>query len=105
MIGYRGVVNVGPITTEGDGSKKLKAGIYHYEAPPKDINDKFSNAKNVGSKSQRKRWIDEKNGNIYEWDYQHGDIEIYNKRGIHQGSINHKTKKEKPAVKGRKTNV
>lgn len=102
MIGYRGVVNVGPITTEGDGSKKLKAGIYHYETPPKDINDIFPNAKNVGSKNQRKRWIDEKNRNIYEWDYQHGDIEIYNKRGIHQGSINHKTKKRKTSCERKK---
>ncbi|ASM36861.1 hypothetical protein [Campylobacter sputorum] len=54
MIGYRGVVNVGPITTEGDGSKKLKAGIYHYETPPKDINDIFPNAKMLVVKVKEK---------------------------------------------------
>ncbi|WP_229933674.1 colicin E3/pyocin S6 family cytotoxin [Campylobacter majalis] len=78
--------------------------IYSHKVPPKSIQNIFPNAQSVTSKNQRKRWIDSKNGNIYEWDYQHGDIEIYNKRGIHKGSINPETKKEKPAVKGRKTN-
>ena len=38
----------------------------------------------------------------YEWDYQHGDVEKYNKRGKHQGTINPETGKQtKPPVKGR----
>ena len=79
--------------------------IYNYETPPKDIKDVFPNAENSSNKNQRKRWVDSANGDIYEWDYQHGDIEIYDKRGKHKGSINPKTKEKKPAVKGRKTNV
>ena len=35
----------------------------------------------------RKRWKDHR-GNIYEWDYQHGTIEKYNRRGIHLGEFN-----------------
>lgn len=65
----------------------------------------FQMLKNSSNKNQRKRWVDDVNGDIYEWDYQHGDIEIYDKRGKHKGYINPKTKKQKPSVKGRKTNV
>ena len=32
----------------------------------------------------RPRWRDAK-GNLYEWDYQHGTLEKYNKRGMHLG--------------------
>lgn len=34
--------------------------------------------------NERKRWKDDK-GNIYEWDYQHGAVEKYNKNGTHLG--------------------
>ena len=79
------------------------AGVCYYEPAPDDISDIFPNAKRVKSKNQRRRWQDTENGDIYEWDYQHGDIEIYNKRGKHKGSINPKTKKKKPPVPGRRT--
>jgi len=39
-----------------------------------------------GGGKLRKRWKD-KNGNIYEWDYQHGTVEKYNKRGKWQGEF------------------
>ena len=35
------------------------------------------------------------NGDIYEWDYQHGDIEIYDKRGKHKRFYKSKNKKAK----------
>lgn len=56
-----------------------------------------------GAKSgKRKRWKDS-DGNIYEWDYQHGDVEKYDKRGKHKGSIDPKSGEQtKPPVKGRK---
>ncbi len=31
----------------------------------------------------RKRWKDA-DGDIYEWDYQHGCVEKYNRRGVHR---------------------
>ena len=34
----------------------------------------------------RDRWKDDK-GNLYEWDSQHGRVEAYNKRGVHQGEF------------------
>lgn len=41
----------------------------------------------------RKRWKDSK-GNIYEWDYQHGKVEKYNKRGKHLGEFDPNTGKQ-----------
>jgi len=76
--------------------------VCYYEPAPDDINDIFPNAERVKRKSQRRRWKDKKTGDIYEWDYQHGEIEIYNKRGKHKGSLNPKTGKKKPAVPGRR---
>ena len=43
------------------------------------------------------RWKDKK-GRIYEWDYQHGTIELYDKLGKHLGEFNHITGEQlKPA--------
>ncbi len=47
------------------------------------------------------RWTD-KDGNIYEWDSQHGEMELYDKQGKHKGAYNPKTGETKPPVKGRK---
>ncbi|UJR11651.1 hypothetical protein I4U23_015832 [Adineta vaga] len=42
---------------------------------------------------------------FYEWDYTHGDIEVYNKRGEHLGTMDGNTgDMTKKAVKGRKKN-
>ncbi|CAF1069790.1 unnamed protein product [Adineta ricciae] len=42
---------------------------------------------------------------FYEWDHTHGDIEVYNKRGEHLGTMDGNTGAMiKPAVKGRKKN-
>lgn len=42
----------------------------------------------------------------YEWDYTHGDIEVYNHRGEHIGSMDPSTGQlYKPAVPGRRINI
>jgi hypothetical protein len=42
----------------------------------------------------------------YEWDFTHGDIEVYNSRGEHLGSMDPTTGEMiKPAVKGRKIGI
>ncbi|CAF1250843.1 unnamed protein product [Rotaria sp. Silwood1] len=47
-----------------------------------------------------------KGDQFYQWDYTHGDIEVYNKRGEHLGCIDGKTGDwTKPAVKGRTIDV
>ena len=49
----------------------------------------------------RKRWVDG-SGNIYEWDYQHGRLEMYDSKGKHVGEIavsGTQTKKADPARK------
>ena len=33
----------------------------------------------------RARWRDPNDGTIYEWDYQHGAVEVYDRNGIHRG--------------------
>ncbi|MCM2263855.1 MAG: colicin E3/pyocin S6 family cytotoxin [Desulfuromonadales bacterium] len=43
-----------------------------------------------GGGGLRKRWKDN-DGNIYEWDRQHGTLEKYNKKGKHLGEYNPKT--------------
>ena len=43
-----------------------------------------------GGGKKRPRWKD-RDGNIYEWDFQHGAVEKYNKRGKHLGEFNHIT--------------
>jgi hypothetical protein len=54
-----------------------------------------------GGGKLRKRWKDSK-GDIYEWDYQHGTVEKYNKKGKHQGEFDAETGEQtKPADKTR----
>ena len=43
-----------------------------------------------GGGKKRPRWKD-REGNIYEWDFQHGAVEKYNKRGKHLDEFNHIT--------------
>jgi hypothetical protein len=55
----------------------------------------------VRSKSQRQRWQGDK-GQIYEEDTQHGELEKYNRRGQHEGSVDPETGEIiKGPVKGR----
>jgi hypothetical protein len=82
-----------------------------YQPPPKEGLPGFPDAKRVppktgnGSGKLRARWQDNKTGEILEWDYQHGTVEKYDKRGNHLGEFDMHGKQTKPAVKGRKTNT
>jgi hypothetical protein len=68
----------------------------------------FPDAVRVNSKSRiqggggtRRRWKDHK-GRIYEWDYENGRVELYNKQGRHLGEFNADTGEQtKPAKPGR----
>ena len=54
-----------------------------------------------GGGGLRKRWL-LPNGKIAEWDYQHGDVEVYNKRGKHEGSYDPENGEQtKDSVPGR----
>ncbi|TRO39948.1 colicin E3 [Pseudomonas sp. ALS1279] len=56
-----------------------------------------------GGGKKRKRWKDLK-GRIYEWDSQHGAVEIYDKQGKHLGEFNPETGEQtKPADPSRTT--
>lgn len=88
-------------------SKPLAAG-HSYHKPPKELaaypdalRDKAKGSVQGGG-SQRTRWKDRK-GRIYEWDRQHGAVEIYDKQGNHLGEYDPDTGEQtKPAKPGRK---
>lgn len=55
-----------------------------------------------GGGKKRTRWKDRK-GRIYEWDSQHGAVEMYDRQGNHLGEYNPETGEQtKPAKPGRK---
>lgn len=58
----------------------------------------------LGIKNGRKRWRTD-DGNLYEYDSLHDEIEVYNKRGKHLGVMNLSGETVKPPVKGRKIDV
>ena len=80
-----------------------------YHKPP-DLLAGFPDATRVRPKSsvqgggqKRRRWADRK-GRIYEWDFQHGAVEIYDKQGKHLGEFDADTgEQRKPAKNGRTT--
>ncbi|AZD23024.1 Colicin E3 [Pseudomonas chlororaphis subsp. aurantiaca] len=86
----------------------VPGGLGYHRAP--DVLPAFPDAVSVrpksfvqGGGSKRDRWKDSK-GRIYEWDYQHGAVEIYDKQGKHLGEFNAETGKQtKPAKPGRTT--
>lgn len=50
----------------------------------------------------RSNGLDGKKREYYTWDYTHNDIEVFNSRGVHMGSLDPTTGElYKPAVKGR----
>ncbi|MQT61192.1 toxin [Pseudomonas sp. FSL R10-0399] len=80
-----------------------------YHKPP-DLLPAFPDAVSARPKSsvqgggkKRNRWVDGR-GRIYEWDYQHGAVEMYDKQGKHLGEFDPDTGKQtKPAKNGRTT--
>ena len=62
------------------------------------------NNSNQGGGGRRDRWIGDKGRKIYEWDSQHGTVEVYDRSGRnHLGEFNHITGEQtKPADPTRK---
>lgn len=60
----------------------------------------------IGSYNGEKRWRSKDGNRIYTWDSLHGEIEVFNKRGLHLGVLDALSGKLiKNAVKGRKIDV
>jgi hypothetical protein len=84
-------------------------GDHSYHPAPKGLTA-FPDAALSPSKSsvkggghKRKRWKDRK-GRIYEWDYENGRVELYDKQGKHLGEFNPDTgERTKDAEPGRTT--
>lgn len=72
------------------------AGDHGYHMPP-DVLTAFPDAVPVRKKGNRKRWESKKR--IYEWDYQHGAVEVYNWDGEHLGEYSAETGKQTGKVK------
>lgn len=65
-----------------------------HHLPPKEL-PAYPDAKWAKTKNGRKRWVDSQ-GKIYEWDYQHGEVEVYDKTGKkHLGGFDPKTGKQR----------
>ena len=108
--------NVGSLPTKKDNTKPNSSSdedigsdmLEKYIPAPKDIPG-IPGAERVKEKTPvknggglRKRWKDN-DGNIYEWDSQHGKLEKYDKHGKHLGSVDPNTGEQiKPPKKGRK---
>ena len=75
-----------------------------YIPPPKDGLPGFPGAERDKPKGGRPRWK-LPNGDIGEWDGQHGEVEVYNPRGKHKDVWDKDGQKIKPPVPGRKTNT
>jgi Cytotoxic len=75
--------------------------------PPPETLPGFPGAERVRPKTRvagrrRPRWRDP-DGNIYEWDLQHGTVERYNRRGEHTGEFDHMSGRQiGEAVPGRR---
>ena len=86
-------------STSGGGSEDRKFNIKKQES---SVWKNFDNVKG----SDRKMSGNGKNRQYYEWDYTHNDIEVYDSKGNHLGSMNPETGKiYKGAVDGRKIKI
>ena len=76
----------------------------HGHFPPPPTLKGFPNAVRSKAKTPRDggglrtRWENRASGAIYEWDYRHGTVEVYDKRGWHEGEADANTGK---MIKGR----
>lgn len=61
----------------------------------------FPDARRVAPKGGRPRW-NLPDGDIIEWDGQHGELERYNRRGKHKGVWDSQGIQQKDAVPGRR---
>lgn len=90
--------------TQFNASTKPGGNNHNYVPPPKGGLPGFPKArpvKKVGPR-YRQRWEDN-DGNLYEWDYQHGTVEKYSKNGKHLGEYDANSGTQtKPPETGRK---
>ncbi len=102
-----GIVNWNVRTDYYEDSKNVGIKSFNrsfsYTPPPRTLNG-FPDARRVRPKGGRPRWK-LPNGDIIEWDGQHGDLERYDKSGKkHKGSWDPQTGGQtKPKIPGRKT--
>jgi hypothetical protein len=60
----------------------------------------------LGARNGQQRWRDPDGRRLYTWDSLHGEIEVWNARGRHLGSLDAVTGKLiKDAVRGRRIDV
>lgn len=59
----------------------------------------------LGAVKGQKRWRSVDSKRLYTWDSLHGEIEVFNKRGMHLGVLNPNGDLIKNAVKGREIDV
>lgn len=79
------------------------SGDHDYHPPPKTL-PAFPDAIRVKNKGKRRRWESKKR--IYEWDYQHGAVEVYNWARDHLGEFDAKTGEQTgEAIPGRRTST
>ncbi|MFF3224998.1 colicin E3/pyocin S6 family cytotoxin [Nocardia suismassiliense] len=90
--------------TQFNASTNAGGNSHKYVPPPKGGLPGFPNArpvKKVGPR-YRQRWKDDE-GNLYEWDYQHGAVEKYSKNDKHLGEYDANSgTQNKPPEAGRK---
>lgn len=79
----------------------MAGGPPSYTPPPKDGFPGFPDAERVKPKGGRPRWR-LPDGDIIEWDGQHGELERYNPRGKHIGVWNPQGEMIKDPVPGRR---
>lgn len=65
----------------------------------------LDNCKPIGAVNGQKRWKSVDNNRIYTWDSLHGEIEVFNKRGLHLGVLDPNGNFIKDAIKGRRIDV
>jgi hypothetical protein len=76
------------------------------QPPNNSILPAYPRARRVRGKTMfsgglRRRWRDP-DGMIYEWDYRHGTVELYDARGVHRGEFDPVTgRRLGPPVPGR----
>ncbi|MGQ4618115.1 colicin E3/pyocin S6 family cytotoxin [Nocardia sp. R7R-8] len=87
--------------TQFNASANAGGNNWHYQPAPNNL-PAFPKAKRSKSLGRRRSWVDDE-GNIYEWDYQHGAVEKYSRNGRHLGEYDPNTGEQtKPPDRSRK---
>jgi len=93
-------VMTGVGSTKPQGGGVMEAGGRPSYTPPPGSLPGFPDAERIRPKGGRPRWK-LPDGDIGEWDGQHGEVERYNPRGKHKGVWDPQGKQIKPPVPGR----